>query len=479
MTRRVFPLIVACFCVIVSMSSRLAGQQGNASVTVFEGARLITGDPVAPIENAVFIVDGDHFSRIGRRGEVQVPAGARRVDLTGKTVMPGKVDLHGHIGYQHDWDGTMAKEYFTRENLIDHLQRLAYYGFSGVIGVGDLVDRSDLHGGRTGWGDVPLRVRDEIIPGAAIFHTTGPGIAWPGSGANGHPSRTDVPYPVTTVEEARAAVQDNVKMKPDFIKIWVDDRGGRTRKLTPPLYLAIVEEAHRLNVPVGVHNVTLADAKLLMKAGVEGWLHLPVRGGEVPDEELLAIIRERVATNNHPNMWFHPQVGTGAIGREVWDDPLLRETVSPQQIQEHWGEQLARITPQSVQRARANLKQLGAANALKLRDAGMKIILGSDTGQTRFFIGWMGQLELESWVWMGLTPAEAIVAATRDSANAAHINTGLVAAGRNADFIVLDANPLEDIGYTRKIAKVYLRGQEVDRAALRAKWQARWTSPTR
>ena len=476
MSQRVVGLIIVC-CLVVAGVSHAGGQGGR--VIVFEGARLITGDAVPAIENSAFIVEGDRFTRVGRRGDVQVPAGARRVDLTGKTVMPGKVDLHGHIGYQHDWDGTMAKEYFTRENLIDHLQRLAYYGFSGVIGVGDLVDRSDLHGGRTGWGDVPLRVRNEMIPGAALFHTSGPGIAWPGSGANGHPSRTDVPYPVTTVEEARAAVQDYVKMKPDFIKIWVDDRGGRTKKLTPQLYLAVVEEANRLNVPVGAHNVTLADAKLLMKAGVEGWLHMPVRGGEVPDEELLATIRQRVATNNHPNMWFHPQIGTAAIAREVWDDPLLRETISPQQIQEHWGEQLARITPDSVARARANLKQIGATTALKLRDAGMKIILGSDTGQTRFFIGWMGQLEFESWVWMGLTPAEAIVAATRDSANAAHMNTGLIAAGRNADFTVLTANPLEDIGNTRKIAQVYLRGEEVDRPALKAKWQARWNRNTR
>ena len=101
--------------------------------------------------------------------------------------MPAKVDLHGHIGYQHDVDGTMAKEYFTRENLIDHLQRLAYYGFSAVVSVGDLVDRSDLHGGRTGWGDVPLRVREEIIPGAALFRTTGTGISYAGCRAPGPP----------------------------------------------------------------------------------------------------------------------------------------------------------------------------------------------------------------------------------------------------------------------------------------------------
>jgi imidazolonepropionase-like amidohydrolase len=126
-----------------------ARQAGTAPITVYEGARLITGDGSAPIENSAFVVQGTLFTRVGRRGEVPIPAGARRVDLTGKTVMPSKIDLHGHIGYQHDFDGTMAKEYFTRENLVDHLQRLAYYGFSAIIGIGDLVDRSDLHGGRT------------------------------------------------------------------------------------------------------------------------------------------------------------------------------------------------------------------------------------------------------------------------------------------------------------------------------------------
>src|SRR3989454_8640849 len=173
-------------------------------------------------------------------------------------------------------------------------------------------------------------------------------------------------------------------------------------------------------------------------------------------------------------MWFNPGAGSAASSREDWDDPLLRETVSPQQIQQQWGDQLAKMTPQSVERARQNLKEMGTNNALKLRAAGMKIVLGSDTGQTRFFIGWMGQLEFENWVWMGLTPMEAIVAATRDSAIAAHINSGMVAPGKNADFIVLDANPLDNIGNSRKINKVYMRGQEVDRVGLRAKWQAKW-----
>ncbi len=382
--RRLFFLTAGSLALLLSPAA--------AQVTVFEGARLITGDGGRPIENSAFIVESTLFTRVGRRGELPIPARAARVNLTGKTVMPAKVDLHGHFGYQHPADGTMAKEFYTRENLIDHLQRLAYFGFSATIGIGDLVDRSDLQGGRTNWGDVPLRLRDEIVPGAALFRTAGPGIAWPDSGAQGHPSRADVPYPVTTVAEAIEAVRDNARMKPEFIKIWVDDRGGTRKKLTPPLYLAIIEEAHRLNLPVAAHNVTLADAKLLMRAGVEGWLHLPVRMGEVPDDELLAMVKDRIAHNNRPNIWFNPGAGWTGLSRADWDDPLLTDTISPQQIKAQWGEYLSKLTPESVARARQSLKQMGTTNALKLKAAGMKIVLGSDTGQTRFFIGWMGRL---------------------------------------------------------------------------------------
>jgi imidazolonepropionase-like amidohydrolase len=441
-----------------------------AGVTVFEGARVITGNDAPPIDDAVLVVDGRLFAAVGRRGDIAIPAGAARVDLGGKTVMPGKVDVHGHIGFQRAADGTMAKEYYTRANLIDHLERLAYFGVSAVVGVGDLVDRSDLKGGRTGWGDVPLRVRDEVVPGAALFRTAGPGIAWPGSGPQGHPSRTDVPYGVTSVAEARAAVADYALMRPAFVKIWIDDRDGTMTTLAPPLYRAVIESAHEANLPVAVHNVTLANAKELVRAGVVGWLHLPVRGGDVPDEELLSLVRERAAQG--ASMWFHPNVGTAATSRDDWQDPLLRETVSPELIERYWGETLATRTPEAVARAREALRRLGETTALPLRRAGMKIVFGSDTGQSRFFIGWMGQLEFENWVTMGLTPHEAIVAATRDSADAVGLNTGLIAPGRSADFVVLDADPLADIASSRRIAAVYLRGAKVDRPALKARWQA-------
>src|SRR5271168_1221873 len=203
------------------LSGLLLATAGSASAqapatTVFEGARLITGDGSAPIENSAFVVTNNRFTQIGRRGEVQVPPGAAHVDISGKTVMPTLVDVHGHFGFQNIPAGTMSKETFTRENLIDHMQRLAFHGVGAAVGVGDLVDRSDMHGGRTGWGDVPLRLREEVVPGAALFRTSGAGMAWPGSGAQGDPSRVDVSYPVSTPAEARAAVDDYVKIKPDF-----------------------------------------------------------------------------------------------------------------------------------------------------------------------------------------------------------------------------------------------------------------------
>jgi imidazolonepropionase-like amidohydrolase len=473
-------LIAVCLAFTPACSGQVERQPPQAAgVTAFEGARLITGDGSAPIENSIFIVDNNQFTAFGRRGEVQVPAGAARVDLTGKTVMPTMVDLHGHVGFQNVAEGTMSKEMYTRENLIDHLQLLAYNGVGAVVGVGDLVSRSDLHGGRTNWGDVPLRVRDEVVPGAALFGTAGPGIAWPGSGAQGHPSRMDVSYPVSTVDEARAAVRDYVAMKPLFIKMWVDDRGGTKKTLTPQLYRAVVEEAHKYNVPVGVHNVTLANAKELMRAGVEGWLHVPARGGEEADDELVSIVKDRIARKDRPNIWMTPSLITswmntqGGTRPEWLDDPLLQAAYSQHDIEEHWGNPLKKMTADEVARARRSFES-EARSAMKLRAAGVTIVNGTDTGQTRFWIGLFDHLDLESMVAMGMTPSEVIVAATRDSAAMAGINnTGLVAAGKSADFIVLDANPLERISNTRKIDKVYLRGVEVDRAALRARWLAR------
>ena len=204
---------------ISSWSAPVRGQAPAATgVTVFEGARLIVGDGRAPIENATFVVTGNRFTQVGRAGEVKVPAGATRVSLAGKTVMPAIIDTHTHLSQ-------------TREALIEDLRRRAYYGVSAAMSMGQ--DTSD----------VPFQVRAETIPGAARFFTAGRGITMP------EPGRTEAPFWVSTVAEARKAVQENAARKVDIIKIWVDDRNGTVKKLTPELYGAIIDEAHKNKPP--------------------------------------------------------------------------------------------------------------------------------------------------------------------------------------------------------------------------------------
>ena len=171
--------------VVAACSSPAARQTPAAThdVTVFEGARLITGDGSAPIENSAFVVENNKFAIIGKRSELQVPPGAAHVDLTGKTVMPAMVDLHSHLGFLRQSDGSMSKENFNRENLLDHLNRYAYHGFAAVISSG------------TDMGELPYQLREEVHPDAALFRTVGRGLAWPGSGPF-DPARNDVPYSV-------------------------------------------------------------------------------------------------------------------------------------------------------------------------------------------------------------------------------------------------------------------------------------------
>lgn len=399
-------------------------EQSAAGVTVFEGARVVTGDGSTPIENGVIVVERDRIVQVGPAGAVTVPTGAARVDLRGKTVIPALVDTHTH----------MATE---RDQLVDQLQRQAYWGVAAVVSLG--------------MDDVALatEVRGQTIPNGARLLTAGRGITMP------EPGRSEVPYWVTTETAARQAVQELASHRVDIVKIWVDDRGGKYQKLGPQLYGPIIEEAHRHGLKVTAHIFYLDDAKGLLRAGVDAFAH-GVRDRDV-DDELIALWRERPHVVLVPNL-----PGRGVAEDMSW----IGETVPAADIA-RMHETMAKLPPD----AGASF-QIQARNLVRLRDAGVRIAFGTDSNG-----GWQAHQELFDMVAAGLTPAEAIVAATRTAAEFMGLaDLGTIAPGKSADFVVLDADPLENIAHTRRISAVYLRGTAVDRAGLRARWAASTTT---
>lgn len=379
-------------------------------VTVFEGARIIIGDASAPIENGTFIVEDDRFVAVGATGSVDIPAGATRVDLNGATVMPTIIDTHVHLSRE-------------REPLIEDLQRRAYFGVSAAMSLGQ--DE----------GDVPFQVRAENISGAALYRTAGRGITAP------EPGRTEIPHWISTPEEARAAVQAEAAAGVDIIKIWVDDRNGQFDKLTPELYGAVIDEAHANDLRVVAHIFTLEDAKGLLNAGIDAFAH-GIRDTDV-DDEVIALFKANPEVVLGPNL---PDRGVAV------DMSWLRGSIPDEQLQEL---QNAATDRPEAQQAHA----LQARNLARLNSEGVRIVLGTD-GNTP----WAPHVEMADMVAAGMTPAEVITAATSSGAEYMRLDdVGTIAEGKSADFIVLDANPLDDITNTRRIRSVYLRGELVPR----------------
>jgi len=437
---------VALLAVLLSRVAPVAqAPRAAAGPTLFEGARLIVGDGRV-IERSAFVVDNGRFTGVGQQDTVTAPAGASRVDLSGKTVIPGLIDVHTHLGYRRG--ATFLAENFTRDTILDELNQFATRGVVAVASAG--TDR----------GDLTLRLRLAPPQHGAILRTAGRGLAPPDAGPA--PPMRDAPYGVSTEDEARKDVRELAEQKVDFVKIWVDDRNGTVKKLSPELYRAIIDEAHKHNLRVFAHIGTLADAKDLLRSGLDGFLH-PVRDRDV-DEELLRLLKER------PNVFFAltlfaPRLAT-YTARPAWLDEALRGgAASPEEVA-RLGDAVAARTPEAAAAAREEWERL-ARNVAKLNAAGVRLALGTDVGGASAggLFGWTEHIELEHMVAAGLTPAQAIVAATRTPAGILRLDRlGAVAAGKSADFIVLDANPLENIANTRRIARVYLRGQEVPRA---------------
>jgi imidazolonepropionase-like amidohydrolase len=414
----------------VAILLAFAGTAG-AQVTAFAGGRVIDGTGRV-IENGTVIINGASISAVGP-ASTPIPANATRIDLTGKTILPGLVNAHGHVaatkGLQSD-----PKQFYTRDNLLRQLRTYAMYGVTTVFSLGD-----DQQAGFV------LRDENAAATGRAKVFVAGPVI-------NGQ-----------TAEEGRAMTIEVAGMKPDLLKIRVDDNLGTSRKMGEPAWRAAIAEAHARKLPIAVHIYWLADAKATLAAGADLIAH-SVRDQPV-DSEFITMLKSR-------DVCYSPTL-TREISTFIYDatppwvdDPFFlkgAEKGVPEQLKDPRRQQQFRNSAgwKTGQQYKAGL-EVATKNLKMLVDSGARIAMGTDTGPPGRFQGFFEHLEMEMMVDAGMTPMQVIVSATGDAARC-HRKAGrfgTLASGAAADLLIVSANPLANIRNLRNIDAVWINGKK-------------------
>lgn len=438
-------LVIVIACIVCPSAGAQAPPSTQARLVVLKGARLIDGTGQPPIENSVLVIEGKQIVAAGKAGAVSIPKDAAVQDVSGKTIMPALINLHGHLGLSTNGADSAAGHY-TQENVVKQLNKYLSYGVATVASFGQDEDlifsiRADQRAGKIG--------------GARLF-TAGRGFLEPGKA-----NPADHRYRPQTPDEARADVRELAAHHPDYLKMWVDDGLGRGTKMKPEIYRAIIDEAHKRHIRVFAHEYYLADAKGLLAAGVDGFAH-SIRDQAV-DNDLIVAMKAR-GVFLIPTLVRDEVLFAYADNLQWIDDPFFQAGLDPGAlafIRSPATVEKIRHDP-DIAKYRAGL-EMAKKNLKTLSDAGVKIAFGTDSGIPTRFPGYLEHRELQLMVQAGLTPMQAIVAATRTNAEilGGAKQFGTLQAGRAAEFIVLDANPLDDIRNTEKLSAVWQAGKPV------------------
>ena len=406
-------------------------REENGAVQAFVGATIIDGTGRAPIADGVLVLREGRIDAVGPSASVVVPDGAHRFDVSRRTIIPGLILTHGHVGQTKGLEA--SPDYYTEENVLSQLSLYARYGVTTVVSLGS--DSNPQLGVRDGQNTKDLRRARLYIAGEQLAGQT--------------------------AEEGVAAVDQMADQGVDFIKIRVDDNLGTTEKSTPAFYQAAIQRAHERGLKAAAHLFYLEDAKGLLRAGID-WLGHSVRDQEV-DQEFLDLLNETGACQT-PTLVREMVTYVYEDVPDFFADPFFFEEVDPhviEQLKEPARQQQVRESAS----AQAYKKALPIAmtNLKKISDSGATVSFGTDSGPPARFQGYFEHLEMEFMAEAGLTPMQILVAATGNSAGCVGLDAdfGSLETGKWGDFVVLREDPLVDIENTRAIDSVWIAGNQV------------------
>lgn len=434
---------------LLGLVASLVALPASASDTVIlENARVFDGHRDLGIVDVV--LQGDRILQVGKTSETQRRT-ARRIDYTGKHVIPGMVSNHSHVGNTQGLEH--GDRFYTRDIVVRDLRQFQRYGVTTVTSLG-------MNG--EAFAAIRAEVRNDPTLGAQLYGA-GAGI---GAVAGAPPAQimglSDDPVArPATADEARKAVRAQKDAGADLIKLWVDDLGGRFPMMTPEIYRAAIDEAHRNGLRVAAHIHDQAQAGGLVDAGVDIIAH------GIRDETVAPGLVQAMKARG---TWYIPTVNIDEANylyaeHPAWlQTPFLRNAL-PDQVAARW------LDPQWAPQQLAGANIPGARKAVEtnlrnlriLHEAGVAIGFGTDSGaMPQRVIGFAEHRELELMTQAGFTPAQALTTATGEAARLQRLeDRGRVADGLRADLVVLDADPLQDILNTRRIHAVWQAGRQV------------------